>query len=233
MNRKNIILTLIFLVIVAGVLIGKLLDIAMLEYIFRPLIMIWITVCFLLNARKRSFRVGVLIAFFFSWLGDLLLAVPGEGENELFFYAGIGAFFLAQVAYIYVFLFSTENDIKGLLLRNPLWIIPLVGYGVLFYLYIHYKLEGVNEVIVMVYTATLVGTSMAALNRRDRVNFDSFRLVFAGSIFFLVSDSLMVINKFHTDFQYAGFLNMLTYMSAQYLIMRGLILERERPSKIN
>jgi uncharacterized membrane protein YhhN len=186
-----------------------------------------------MNARKRSFRVGVLIAFFLSWVGDLLLMLPGERENELFFYAGMGAFFLAQVAYIFVFLFSTENDIKGLLLRNPLWIIPLAGYGVLFYLFLHYKLVGANEYIVMVYIASLVGMSLAALNRRDRVNFNSFRLVFAGTLLFIVSDSLMVINKFHTDFQYTGFLNMLTYMSAQYLIMRGLILERERPSKIN
>lgn len=233
MNKRNIVLTIIFAVIVAAVLISRLLDIALLGYLVRPLIMIWITVYFLLNARKRSFRAGVLIAFFFSWVGDLFLMLPGEGENELFFYLGVGAFFLAQVVYIFVFLFSTENDIKGLLLRNPFWIIPLAGYGVLFYLFLHYKLDGPNEYIVMVYTVSLVGMSLAALNRRDRVNFNSFRLAFAGTLFFLVSESLMAINKFHTDFQYAGILTMVTYISAQYLIMRGLILERPRPGKMD
>ncbi len=233
MNRKNIVFTLVFAVIVITALIGKLLDIRLLEYLVRPLVMIWITIYFLLNARKRSFRAGVLIAFFFSWVGDLLLMLQGRGENELFFYVGVGAFFLAQLVYIFVFLFSTENDIKGLLLRNPLWIIPLAGYGILFYMFIHYRLEGANEYIVMVYTTSLVGLTLAALNRRDRVNFNSFRLVFAGTLFFMVSDSLMMINKFHTDFQYAGVLNMITYISAQYLIMRGLILERPRPGKMD
>ena len=229
MNRKNIVLTIIFAVIVSAALNGRLLDSRLLEYLVRPLIMIWITVYFLLNARKRSFRAGVLIAFFFSWVGDLFMMLTGECDSELFFYLGVGALFLAQVVFIFVFLFSTENDIKGLLLRNPLWIIPLAGYGVLFYLFIHHKLEGANEYIVMVYSATLIGLSLAALNRRDRVNFKSFRLVFAGTLFLLVSESLMMINKFHTDVLYAGFLNMATYISAQYLIMRGLILERERP----
>ena len=230
MNRRNIILALIFALIVIAALIGSLLDNGLLESLARPLVMIWITIYFLLNARKRSLRAGVLIAFFFSWVGDLFMMLTGECDNELFFYVGVGAFFLAQVIYIFVFLFSTENDIKGLLLRNPLWIIPLAGYGVLFYMFLHYKLDGPNEYIVMVYTASLVGMSLAALNRRDRVNFSSFRLVFAGTLVFLVSESLMAINKFHTDFQYAGLLNMVTFFSAQYLIMRGLILERERPA---
>jgi uncharacterized membrane protein YhhN len=231
MNRKNSVLTIIFVVIVAAGLIGRFLDTGLLEYMVRPLIMVWITVYFLLNARKRSFRAGVLIAFFFSWVGDLLLMLTGEGDSELFFYLGLGAFFLAQVVYIFVFLFSAENDIKGLLLRNPLWNIPLAGYGVLLYIFIHHKLDGPNEYIVMAFTATLIGLSLAALNRRDRVNFNSFRLVFAGAFFLLVSESLMMVNKFHSEFQYAGVLNLATYISAQYLMMQGLILERERPSK--
>jgi uncharacterized membrane protein YhhN len=231
MTKRNRILTIIFAVIVVVELLGRILDNIMLEYPVKPLIMLWIAVYFLLNARKRSFTAGVLIAFFFSWVGDMFLMFAGGSSNELFFYAGVGGFFLAQVAYIFIFLLSRENDIKGLLLRNPLWIIPLAGYGVLIYLFLYPRLEGPMVLIVLVYAISLVGMALAALNRRDRVNVSSFRLVFAGSLVFLVSDSLLAVNKFHTQLPYAGFLIMLTYITAQYLIMRGLILERERPAK--
>jgi uncharacterized membrane protein YhhN len=229
MTNRNRILTIIFAVIAIVALLGSLLDNILLQYPAKPLLMVWIAVYFLLNAKKRSFRAGVLIAFFFSWVGDMFLMFSGGTDNEMFFYADMAGYFGAQVAYIFVFLLSTENDIKGLLLRNPLWIIPLAGYGVLISLFLYPRLEGAMVTIILVYTISLTCMSLAALNRRDRVNFNSFRLVFAGSLFFLVSGSLFAISKYHTPLPYTGFLNMLTYIIAQYLMMRGLILERERP----
>lgn len=233
MSRTNKILHLIFAVIVIVELTGRLVDNVLLEYPVKPLIMIWITLYFLLNTRKRSFRTGVLLAFFFSWTGDIFLMFSGGYDNEMLFYAGVGGFFLAQVAYIFVFLLNAENDIKGLLLRNPLWFIPLLGYGVLIYWVLYPRLDGVMVPVILVYALSLVGMSLAALNRRDRVNYSSFRLVFAGSLFFLASDSMIAINKFHTEIPHAGFLIMLTYIIAQYLIMRGLILEKPRPASNN
>lgn len=230
MTRQNFILTIIFAVIVIIELAGRLTDNIVLDYAVKPLIMVWITVYFLLNARKKSFRAAVVSAFFFSWVGDVLLMLSNGLGNELLFYAGVGGFFLAQVTYIFIFLLNTENDIKGLLRRNPLWIIPLAGYGVLIYLFLYPRLEGVMVYILLVYAVSLVGMSLAALNRRDRVNIRSFRLVFAGSIFFLLSDSILAIDKFRTEIPFAGFLIMLTYITAQYLIMRGLILERPKPT---
>lgn len=234
MSRGNQILHLVFAVIVIVELAGRLLDNIMLEYPVKPLIMVWITVYFLQNAtkRKRTFLAGVLLAFFFSWTGDIFLMFSGGYDNESFFFAGVGGFFIAQITYILVFLLNAENNIKGLLLRNPLWIIPLAGYGVLICWVLFPRLEGVMVPVILVYAVSLVGMSLAALNRRDRVNFSSFRLVFAGSLFFVASDSMIAIDKFHTEIPHAGFLIMVTYITAQYLIMRGLILERSRPSEI-
>ncbi|MDF1571157.1 MAG: lysoplasmalogenase [Bacteroidales bacterium] len=233
MSRTNKLLHLIFAVIVIVELTGRLIDNVLLEYPVKPLIMIWITLYFLLNARKRTFRNGVLLAFFFSWTGDIFLMFSGGYDNEMLFYTGVGGFFLAQVTYIFIFLLNAENDIKGLLLRNPLWFIPLLGYGVLIYWLLYPGLEGVMVPVILVYALSLIGMSLAALNRRDRVNYSSFRLVFAGSLFFVASDSMIAINKFHTEIPYAGFLIMLTYIIAQYLIMRGLILEKPRPASNN
>jgi uncharacterized membrane protein YhhN len=67
--------------------------------------------------------------------------------------------------------------------------------------------------------------SAVALNRKDRVNLSSFRLVFLGSVFFVLSDSMIALNKFSMDIPLAGFWIMITYITAQYLIMRGLVQE--------
>jgi len=87
-------------------------------------------------------------------------------------------------------------------------------------------LEGIMKPVILVYALSLIGMSMMALNRRGRVNPSSFRFVFIGSILFLLSDSMIAINKFAMEIPLAGFWIMITYILAQYLIMRGLVLEK-------
>lgn len=229
MSRSDKVLHLIFSIIVLVELAARLMDNVIVEYPVKPLIMVWIAIYFLRNAKKRSFRVWVLLAFFFSWTGDVFLMFSNGSDNALFFCAGIGGFLLAQITYIVVFIRYAENAIKGLLLRNPLWLIPFLGYGVLICGILYPELEGIMIPVVLAYAISLIGMLLAALNRRDRVDFNSFRLVFSGSLIFVASESLIAIDKFHTEIPYEGFLSMLTYITAQYLIMRGLILERERP----
>jgi uncharacterized membrane protein YhhN len=76
----------------------------------------------------------------------------------------------------------------------------------------------------------LIGMSVAALNRKGRVGHSGYALVFAGSVLFVASDSMIAINKFHTAIPLSGFWIMLTYITAQYLIMRGLILQQPAQS---
>ena len=87
-------------------------------------------------------------------------------------------------------------------------------------------LEGLMKPVILIYALSLMGMSMMALNRRGRVNPSSFRLVFFGSLLFLLSDSMIALNKFSMEIPLAGFWIMITYILAQYLIMRGLILEK-------
>jgi hypothetical protein len=46
-------------------------------------------------------------------------------------------------------------------------------------------------------------------------------MFFTGALFFMLSDSLLAINKFYRPFPLAGFLIMLSYIVAQYLIVIG------------
>jgi len=229
MLKRDLVLNIVFAILVIITLLGRLLENPMLEYPFRPLIMIWITLYFLLNARKRVFLVSVLTAFFFSWLGDIFLLLSEAYDNDAFFSIGIGSFSLSLLVYIFIFLFSTENDIKGLLLRNPFWVIPLAAYGLFLVLLLYPRLESFRVYLVLFYVVLLISMSLSALNRRDRVNFNSFRMVFSGSLLFVISGSLKSVHSFHTEIPYAGFMIMLTFIAAQYFIMRGLILEKKRP----
>jgi uncharacterized membrane protein YhhN len=224
-KRTSIILHLLFAVIVVVELTGRFIDRIQLEYMVKPLIMIWIAIYFLLSKQKKQFTVPVLIAFFFSWVGDNFLMF--SENNELFFFAGVGGFFVAQLTYIYTFASFSEVNVRGPIQKNRLLIIPFLVYVAGIYLLLFPGLEGLMKPIILVYALSLMGMSMMALNRKGRVGQASFRLVFVGSLLFLISDSMIALNKFYHEFTLAGFWIMITYIAAQYLIMQGLILEKE------
>ena len=224
-KRTSILLHLLFAVIVAVELTGRYVDEIQLEYMVKPLIMIWIAAYFLLYKQKKKFTVPVLIAFFFSWVGDNFLMF--SGKNELLFFAGVGGFFVAQLTYIYTFATFSEVAKKGVLQKNPVLVIPFLVYAAGIYILLFPGLEGLMKPIILIYALSLVGMSMMALNRKGRVGQKSFRLVFIGSLLFLISDSMIALDKFYHEFTLAGFWIMISYIAAQYLIMRGLILEKE------
>ena len=224
MNKNtSLLLHLLFAVIVIVELLGRLMDNIQMEYFAKPLIMIWIAVYFLLFKKKSSFTVPVLVAFFFSWVGDNFLMF--SGRNELFFFAGVGGFFCAQLSYIYIFTKFSEKGRKGKLQKNPWLSLLFLAYVAGMLVLLFPGLEGMMKPIITIYAFSLIGMSMMALNRSGRVRAMSFKLVFTGSILFLLSDSMIAFDKFHSEIPIAGFLIMITYIAAQYLIMRGLILE--------
>jgi uncharacterized membrane protein YhhN len=225
-NRQtSLLLHLLLLVIVVVELTGRISGNILLEYPVKPLIMLWMATYFLLHHRKQELTRPVLIAFFFSWTGDILLMF--SERNELFFFAGVGGFFLAQLTYIYIFTRFSEHGGKGYLQKNLIVGFLFLGYVAGIFYLLNPGLEGLMKPVLLIYALSLIGMSMMALNRKDRVNSRSYLLVFIGSVIFVLSDSMIALDKFYRDIPLAGFLIMLTYISAQYLIMRGLLLERE------
>lgn len=224
-NRTSLWLHLLFAVIVVLELTGRYVDNIHLEFMVKPLIMIWIAVYFIIFRKKKSFTIPVLLAFFFSWVGDNLLMF--SSKDELFFFAGVGGFFLAQLTYIYIFSTYREQAGKGLIQGKPFLILFFLAYVSGIYVILFPGLEGLMKPIILIYALSLIGMSLMALNRKGRVGLRSYRLVFFGSILFLISDSMIALNKFFMEFFLAGFWIMITYIAAQYLIMRGLILEEE------
>ncbi len=221
---KKYILNLVFILIIIGEMTAAVLGMRTLDFIFKPMIMLWIGGYFFLYAVKAGPVIGRLAfgAFFFSWMGDILLMF--SSNNFLFFMLGLVSFLLAHIFYIFLFLQTIRMTGKtGYLKRHFLWLSGYLIYGVVFYAFLFSRLDNMLRMAVFVYLTAILSMSALALHRKETSSIISFRLVFASSLFFIFSDSLIALNKFLLAVSYERILVMSTYVLAQYLIMRGLL----------
>lgn len=226
MNKK--IFLILFILSVTGVFADIILHERWFGYIFKPLIMISLGGMFLAETGKIESKTKILAiwAFLFSWGGDVLLMFTGK--NQLFFMAGLGSFLISQISYI--FLFQHSNKIAGIqswsfLKQHPLWLFLYFLYGNLIYFLLFPNLDVVLKVAVLIYMVALLGMSVMALNRKGTKPVKSFWFVFIGSLLFVISDSVIAINKFLQPVLFDGLIVMSTYMAAQFLIVKGLIFQ--------
>ena len=141
---------------------------------------------------------------------------------------GLGGFIIAHLLYILAFTF-VENKKGPPLLSQKIWILVLLlAYlsGLLLILApAIYKSDANRPVLVPVLLySTAIGTMVIlSLNRYKRVNDSSFIMVFAGAVLFMLSDSILAINKFVFPFAASGILLMPLYIGGQYLIVKGCL----------
>ena len=136
---------------------------------------------------------------------------------------GLAAFLVAHIFFILAYrqhrTDDTASELQGLQKIRYAFPIILSGTGLVVILY--NRLGGM-KFPVLVYTAVLTTMVVSALFRFGRTNSASFGMVFGGAILFMISDSLIAINKFLEPLPMAGFWIMITYIAAQYLIVTGL-----------
>ena len=198
------------------------------EYFTKPLIMLWLAVFFYAAVRTEVSRFihVILIAFFFSWLGDILLMF--ESDDPMFFLYGLGAFLLAHISYIIAFQEKSKSKHqKAILDQEPLLAIPFILIGAAAF-YMFYPQLGEMDAPVFVYTGVILVMLLFALNRNNKTNQKSFRLIFRGAMLFMLSDMCIAVNKFYTEIPAAGVVIMSTYMLGQLLITRGAIAHMKR-----
>jgi uncharacterized membrane protein YhhN len=178
-------------------------------------LLIWLYLRFIKGHGKR-FHGLIITALVFSWIGDLTLQLTQFKES--FFLAGLGSFLITQLIYMVAFIISPGKN--TLFFRKIYLMVPVVlyGWGILWLLS-----DGLGEMKlpVTVYTVVILGMLLAAINREEKVNGQSFRLVLAGAIMFVLSDSMIAINKFAQPFELARMAIMSSYITAQYMIALG------------
>lgn len=166
---------------------------------------------YLLSVR-RNIKVPVLAALFLSWAGDVAI--------DFSFIPGLAFFLLSQVMYIVAF---SRIPGKSVVFFSKIYLfIPLVLFGSALVALLYRNLNGMR-VPVIIYAIVILTMVAAAINRKERVNSLSYTAVLSGAILFVISDSLISINKFYTPFRYSGIAIMSTYIIAQYFIIYGIV----------
>jgi uncharacterized membrane protein YhhN len=181
--------------------------------VLKGLIIPFLIIIYLLNARQKL-RITILAALFFSWAGDVILGFS--------FIPGLACFLLAHVMYVISF-FKTSG--KSLIIPKRIYLLlPVILFGAGLLCLLNDNLDGMR-LPVITYTIVILTMVVAAINRYGKVSRLSFVVVLTGAILFVISDSLIALNKFGFPFMFSGVAVMTTYIAAQYLIVAGVLKE--------
>ena len=188
--------------------------------ITKPLIVLSLIIFFLFRAKHLDSmsKSLTLLALICSLVGDILLLFADQASS--FFLAGLVAFLLAHIMYISTFL-KRRNPYK----KPYLLYILLASYAVFIFLLLKNYL-GNLMVPVAIYISIILAMAITSFLRINQVSASSFLLVFLGALFFLISDSILAINKFYTPLAMSHISIMFTYATAQLFIVLGLVKQR-------
>ena len=204
------------LLVLLELLCGSHPDLVPFHYVTKPAIVTSLIIFFWKESATLNtpIRVLTLLALLFSLLGDVLLMFVDRSPNYFMF--GLFAFLLAHVMYILVFLKH----------RNPqkkfTWTILILDlFGLCLFLFLKDHL-GEMLIPVMVYMLIILTMATTSFLRKGKVSNVSYCFVVIGAILFMMSDSILAINKFYGAVPMANVLIMLTYAMAQYFIVFGI-----------
>lgn len=147
----------------------------------------------------KLFLAGLVLSFF----GDLFLLFQWG------FLPGLGSFLLAHVFYIISFRKKTQNSIWRF------WpiILGLFATTLLVFLFPYLKEMKIPVIIYAVVIATMMYNALKTHNRN----------LIIGALLFLISDTLLSINLFLQPFMILNLLVMITYIAAQWFLVKGMI----------
>ena len=85
--------------------------------------------------------------------------------------------------------------------------------------------DGLGEMLipVVVYMVVILTMAVTAFLRKAKVSPLSYNLVLIGAICFMLSDSILALNKFYQPIPWSNVSIMITYALAQYLIVIGIL----------
>ncbi len=179
---------------------------------------------------KTLFDRLVVAGFFFGWIGDMFLMV----KNDDLFVFGLASFLICHIFYISAFILNIRKSDHKMSVINKiiLALLPLF-YLIVLYSYLYPHIVGKEEtkpflIPVSVYAVTIVTMCLFALWRIGGTNRKSAALIILGAFTFVISDSLIALNKFVDPFPHANLFIMFTYCLAQLWIATGSILHHQK-----
>lgn len=208
----------LFLLDVMADLVAVYLECTTVRYVTKPLLMLlllgWFASYYLQDKRGRMLVTWALI---FSCGGDILLLFAGK--NELFFIAGLISFLIAHIFYILFFVRVKKQNRPGRPWKPMVVLLVVIYVGILFYLL--KPGAGPLKLPVLIYATVLGAMLLMTIHAFHFPAQLSGAFCVTGAMLFVVSDSLLALDKFYQPFNAAPLLVMTTYCLAQLLLVTG------------
>ena len=213
-----------------GTVLAQLTGWVVLLYLTKPLLMVALAAFFYNNVKRvDGFVKLVLVALLLSWWGDVFLMF--EGSGAVFFLLGLVSFLGAHVVYIVIFSRRAfwQYPNKGGFVKQQVW--PVLAFAIFEVGLLIVLRPRLGELLipVVIYATVIMLMVLTALNRYERVDWESFRLVFLGAVIFMLSDTLIALNKFWLSEPSVLFQIdiIVLYALGQMLIVFGLLAYRK------
>jgi len=209
----------LFMVDVAVELLAISFQLDSVRFISKPLLLLFLIGYVVVATKQRNNLFALLIAALcLSGLGDVFLLF--EQSHPIYFMMGLVSFMLAHIFYVLLF-----NQIRVKNQSRKKWaLLPIMlvgGYVIFLFMFLEPFL-GSLKIPVLVYALVLSAMFLSAIQAFD-ISKQSFgKICVLGALFFVISDSLLAIDKFRTHFPMASFTVMLTYITAQFLLVLGI-----------
>lgn len=182
-------------------------------YLFKPLTTLLI-VYFALSAdwqMHTAYQKWILAGLVFSLFGDIFLMLPKDR-----FIPGLISFLIAHIFYIVAF--SLPHGFQWGLFSLVIFLI----YALFFFKALLPFVPGALKIAVIIYGIALMVMGWQAMERWLSLQNIAALFAFSGAVFFIVSDSLLALNRFKTKFNSAQLMVLSTYFLAQWLIALSL-----------
>lgn len=214
-------LILVFLILCSINLSAEFFHQRWLIYLSKPLLVSILSIYFYLNAPNNFFSRYLLLGFIFSVGGDTLLMFNENASGgQLFFIFGLSSFLVAHLMYLIAFMIFPERE-KGILYQKPWLFLFFLFYLIGNILFLWPHLPKVIDIAVVIYCICIIGMATAAFNLWNRVERSILIWLLLGVILFVISDSLIALNKFTPFAAYIPLPRlsiMITYLASQLLI---------------
>lgn len=220
--KSYIAIMLVYSLIAIITIITRVSELDEIQNVFKPMLMPILMIFVYVNSKLSStFSKLIFFALFFSMAGDVFL-MP-YFDNFMF---GLASFLIAHIFYIIAFF--KGNCLKDGIRKSKVSVAVLVlTYGALIYILVSNMVNSGTEVDMI--SAVVVYASVISIMVLSTISLNAIyasfetKLILFGAMLFMLSDSIIAINKFVFEINLSGLWIMSTYTLAQWLITVGSI----------
>lgn len=189
------------------------------HFVVKPLLIPTLILLLIYSKTISKEKKWIVTGLFFSFLGDVFLLY--EYRSPLFFIFGLASFLITHICYIIYFLRIKSTQVS--LLRQQPWLAALViAYGCSLVMLLYTSL-GDLKLPVMIYAAVICTMLLCSLHVFYKTGRPANVYFVSGALLFVISDSLLAVNKFLSPFPLSAVFIMLTYCAAQFYIAKGFL----------